>query len=327
MHSSRGWIAAGVSAVLAALIVSACAHVPGPPGRPAKSAPRQGALLGTYTEPTRQDRAGQQDAILALERSMDRRLGLVHWFYPWTSPFPTWREPWAASGGRLNMVSWAPAPSTTAINNGSYDKVIDDRAKAMKAFGKPILLRWFAEMESATRRREAVSPASFITAWRHIYKRFAFWGATNVEFVWCPDAWAFDTGQGPQWYPGDDYVQWTCADGYNWAPKKPGADWWSFERTFRSFYAWASRKNKPILIGEVGAVEDPAKAGRKASWIQDVALTVRSWPKIKAIVWFDATANTRSEPNATYDWRIGSSASARAAWKDIGWWKIFNPPM
>ena len=35
--------------------------------------------------------------MLGLERSMDRKLGIAHWFYPWGSPFPTWREPWATT--------------------------------------------------------------------------------------------------------------------------------------------------------------------------------------------------------------------------------------
>ena len=195
----------------------------------------------------------------------------------------------------------------------------------MKAFGKPILLQWFGEMDSGTLRHDAGSPAEFIRAWRRMYNRFTAVGATNVEFVWCPNAWAFETGTAQQWYPGDAYVQWTCADGYNWAPAKPGAQWWSFERTFRHFYAWASKKTKPIIIGEVGAVEDPSQPGRKAAWIRDLAGTVRNWPKVKGVVWFDSIHNTRSEPNTNYDWRIGSSASSRAAWKDIGWWQIFNP--
>ena len=323
MHLSRTWVAAILVAV--GLVITSCGYVPRPgQGRPAKSPPRSGALLGTYTEPSNHDRAGQEAAVLGLERSMDRKLGIAHWFYPWGSGFPTWREPWAQAGGRLNFISWGHS-STAQMNAGAYDRVIDERARGLKAFGKPILLQWFGEMDSGTLRHDAGSPAEFIKAWRRMYNRFTAVGATNVEFVWCPNAWAFETGTAQQWYPGDAYVQWTCADGYNWAPAKPGAQWWSFERTFRHFYAWASKKNKPIIIGEVGAVEDPGQPGRKAAWIRDLAGTVRNWPKIKGVVWFDATHNTRSEPNANYDWRIGSSASSRAAWNDIGWWEIFNP--
>src|SRR5689334_8359952 len=109
MLSSRSWVVAA-AALVTVLIISACGYVPKGPGRPARSAPATGALLGTYTEPARPDRAGQQTATLRLEAEMGRKVGIAHWFYPWTSPFPTWREPWARSGGRLNMVSWAPAP-------------------------------------------------------------------------------------------------------------------------------------------------------------------------------------------------------------------------
>jgi hypothetical protein len=321
MHLSRAGFAVA-TAVALVLFASSCV-VPGQ-ARAARSAPASGALLGTYTHPGRPDREGQQAAVTGLERSMDRRLGIVHWFYPFRSEFPTWREPWAASGGRLNFVSWAPA-TTTRVNSGEYDAIIDQRARGMRAFGKPILLQWFGEMDGASLRSQAVSPASFISAWRRIYNRFTAAGATNVEFVWCPNAWGFETGVAPQWYPGDAYVQWTCADGYNWAPTKPRAEWLSFERTFRHFHAWAARKGKPAIIGEVGALEDPQRPGRKAQWIRDLAATVRNWPTIKAVVWFDAKAGLRSD-DLTYDWRIPTSASSQAAWKEIGWWKVFRPP-
>jgi endoglucanase len=327
MRSSRRWVAALAAALVLAVAASACGYVPGKDGgRPARSAPATGALLGTFTEPARHDRAGQEAAIQGLERAMGRKLGIAHWFYPWDSPFPTWRETWAHQGGRLNMVSWGNGPTSVDVAAGRFDRMIDDRARGMKAFGKPILLRWFGEMDSATLRAKAGTPAQFIAAWRRMYNRFTAAGATNVEFVWCPNAWAFETGTAVQWYPGDAYVQWTCADGYNWAPAKPGADWLSFERTYRDFYAWASKKQKPIVIGEVGAVEDPRQPGRKAQWIQDLASTVRAWPRIKAVVWFDATADTRSDPGKIYDWRLNSSARSLAAWRDIGWWRIFHPP-
>ena len=292
--------------------------------RAAVTAPSSGALLGSYIQPTSYDRAGQEKAILTEEWTMGRRRDIEHWFYPWSSPFPTWREPWAAAGGRLNLISWAPA-LTTDVNAGRHDAMIDARARSMKALGRPVLLRWFAEMDGGAKRSQAVSPAAFIAAWRRVYNRFQAQGATNVEFVWCPTAWNFKTGAAPQWYPGDAYVQWLCADGYNWAPTKPGAEWTSFGSTFDSFYAWAAPRGKPIMIGEVGAIEDWSRPGRKGDWIRSAAATITRWPAVKAFVWFDAQAVANSEPRVSYNWRVDTSASSRQAWNDIGRWAHFNP--
>src|SRR4051812_13733129 len=120
MHLSRGWTAAAVAVLV--VVLSACSYLPPTGrGRGSRVAPSSGALLGSYTEPSRQDRAGQQSAVRAVESEMSRKLNLVHWFYPWTSPFPTWREPWAQSGGRVSMVSWAPPSSVADITRGAYD--------------------------------------------------------------------------------------------------------------------------------------------------------------------------------------------------------------
>lgn len=331
MRSSRAFIAV---LMLMVLTTAACygpsgwapsgGSTPSGAGRSAVTDPASGALLGSYIQPTSHDRAGQERAILAEERAMGRRRDIEHWFYPWESPFPTWREPWAAAGGRLSLISWAPA-RTTDINAGRYDAMIDSRARGMRAFGRPVLLRWFAEMDGNAKRSKAVSPAAFIAAWRRIYNRFQAQGATNVEFVWCPTAWNFQTGSAPQWYPGDGYVQWLCADGYNWAPRRPGAEWTSFESTFASFHAWAARRGKPLMIGEVGSGEDWSRPGRKADWIRAAADTIRRWPAVKAFVYFDSKTTSLSDPDITYDWQVDTTTSSRAAWNDIGRWGYFNP--
>ena len=50
-------------------------------------------------------------------------------------------------------------------------------------------------------------------------------GATNVTWAWCGTAWGMKTpdsatstaGSAYQYYPGDDVIDWVCADGFNWA--------------------------------------------------------------------------------------------------------------
>ena len=44
------------------------------------------------------------------------------------------------------------------------------------------------------------------------------------------------------YYPGDEYVDWTGVDGYNWGVRNGG--WQSFEQVFRkSIRSWQRRRN------------------------------------------------------------------------------------
>jgi mannan endo-1,4-beta-mannosidase len=65
-------------------------------------------------------------------------------------------------------------------------------------------------------------PAAFVAAWRHVHDLFVQNGATNVVWVWCPNATDVPNATSAPWnhwtnyYPGDTYVDWVGIDGYNW---------------------------------------------------------------------------------------------------------------
>src|SRR5204863_5267335 len=130
-------------------------------------------------------------------------------------------------------------------------------------------LRFFHEFDGDYRRPVVHSAADFIAAWRHVHDVFVAEGATNVAWVWCPTAWKFISRNPwpPHYYPGNRYVDWIAADGYNWYPARSGSTWRSFRAVFADFYAWASGKGKPIMVAENGVQEDPARRRRKANWI------------------------------------------------------------
>ena len=75
---------------------------------------------------------------------------------------------------------------------------------------------------------------------------------------------ALPSGTAQAYYPGNAYVDWICADGYNWAPELPGASWRSFQEIFAPFYRWGRSTGKPMVIGEFGTVE--GAPGAKAAW-------------------------------------------------------------
>ena len=143
------------------------------------------------------------------------------------------------------MISWnGKGVTTRSIAAGHYDKLVRERARATRALGQPVLIRWFWEMDGKKKADFAGTPGQYVAAWRHVVRTFRSEGAENVSWVWCPNASAFNDGEAQKFYPGDDFVDWTCADGYNWAPGRPGDGYRPFPDIFAGFYAWASLHDK-----------------------------------------------------------------------------------
>jgi beta-mannanase len=134
-------------------------------------------------------------------------------------------------------------------------------------------------------------------------------GATNATWVWCPNVDPEDKFQDlASLYPGNEYVDWTCLDGYNWGTQ-PGAQRsrLSFEDLFGSTYREITESiapGKPMAIGETGASE---RSGAKGEWIADMLGRLPTeYPQIRALVWFDVYDDGM-------DWPLETSSGATAA--------------
>ncbi|MBP7929374.1 MAG: hypothetical protein KAZ88_10570 [Acidimicrobiia bacterium] len=269
-------------------------------------------LFGLWVRPA--DDTGQDSERAAWadrEAKAGRTLDIGHSFYAWDKVFPTWREEFHRDAGRIPLISWN-GTFTDTITDGGQDAVISARARGIKELGTRVMLRWFWEMDGAGKADWAGSPDDYIAAWRHIHDIFEQEGATNVEWVWCPNAWQWNNADNPKWYPGDEYVDWVCADGYNWAPNKPGSEWESFEVIFTEFYDWAAQTGKQIMIGEYGVQE--REPGEKADWILDSIATVQDrFPQIDALVYYDEDREERGH----YDWRLDTSESSYDAFAQV----------
>ena len=278
--------------------------VTAPPAQPAG-----GVLLGASISSEIRGLAAEKAAVDELEGAMGRSLDIHHNFYTFDEAFPTDVERSDLQAGRIPMISWNGRPVTTrAIANGRYDDLITQRARDTKALGQPVLVRWFWEMDGNKKEEFAGTPEQYIRAWQHIVGIFRQEGADNVRWVWCPNASAFNDGEAQQFYPGPEFVDWTCADGYNWAPGRAGDEYRSFQDIFSGFYLWAAQQNKPIMVGEFGVQE--RKAGEKAAWITATREVIKAeFPLMKAIVYFSA--------NKDYDWRLTTSDSAIAAFRQM----------
>jgi hypothetical protein len=227
--------------------------------------------------------------------------------------------------GIIPMVDWAawdadvrpqfdqPDFSLQAIIDGKHDKYIRRWAKEARRWGHPFFLRfnwemngdWFPWSEEANGN----SSGQYVAAWRHVHELFGEERVKNVTWVWCPNVIdAGDTVPLEHFYPGDDYVDWMCMDGYNWGqnPAKPD-DWKSFTAIFAHTYAELLEidPDKPIMIGEISSTE---VGGSKADWITEM-LEVElpeAFPGVKALVWFNWNTDGM-------DWVIESSSSSQEA--------------
>ena len=271
--------------------------------------PEGRVLVGASISTDIRSLAAEKSAVEDLEQAIGRTLDIHHNFYTWDEAFPTDVERSDLQDGRIPLISWNGRGVTTrAIAAGRYDDLIEQRARDTKALGQSVLIRWFWEMDGKKKAEWAGTPDEYIAAWKNIVGIFRTQGADNVRWVWCPNASAFNDGEAQAFYPGPDFVDWTCADGYNWAPGRAGDDYRSFKDIFSGFYLWAAQQNKPIMVGEFGVQE--RNPGDKADWISATRETIKTdFPLLRAIVYFSA--------NKDYDWRLTTSDSAVQAFKQM----------
>jgi hypothetical protein len=317
----------GWHALLMVTIVATLAPIPaqgsGRPGGPLTLS--AGAYFGGFENPDRTDGVGgSQVEVERLESELGRRIDIDNRFYSWGQQIPTALEAWDVASGRIPMVTWG-AQDTLQIKSGALDAWIRAQARRLRDLGAPVFLRFYHEMDGDYRQSIVHSPQDFIDAWRRVYGIFQQEGATNVVWVWCPTAWKFIDGTPwpPDYYPGDAYVDWIAADGYNWYPGRPGSHWRTFREVFDPFYNWAVTMGKPIMLAEVGVQEDPQDPSRKAAWIADMHTVLKTvYTQVQAVLYFDTTI---VKGGNTFVWDLRSSQQAFDAWRTMGLDPYFDP--
>ncbi len=124
---------------------------------------------------------------------------MISW-EPWMPPPPS------SSPARLGRRQ--PRYSNQAIAGGKWDAYITRWAQAIKAYGKPVILRPMYEFNGFW-YPWSHNPKEYVLAWRHMWNIFHAVGADNVTWVW-----SFQVGYDPaQWtqqvaayWPGARYV-------------------------------------------------------------------------------------------------------------------------
>jgi hypothetical protein len=271
--------------------------------------PLHGAYLGAYVAygPQWTGPGDARGAVSRFEAAIGRRLAIVNRFYGWNEPFPTELEARDVALGRIPMVTWK-APQLDAILDGSQDALILARARQVRQFGSPIFIRWAWEMNGGwtewSGERNATpgahdGAAKYVRAWRHVHDLFARAGATNISWVWAPNAQSVPAAawNAPAaYYPGDAYVDWIGFSAYNWGSRRAWSHWSTFAQLVGPFYRrWAARK--PLMVAETASAGTGAE---KASWIAGIApMLARRFPRLKALVWFQSPPDwSATDPGA-----------------------------
>jgi endoglucanase len=330
--------AARVAAAAAALSLASCADVPTHPASgpvPVDAPFYAGAFLGDAESTP--ERIGP--AIRAFASRTGAHPALVKTFHDLDCDFSArgWcgrvlRE--VAGAGSTNFVAldlqWAGAPERgllAALARGEADARLVQLARALADVGEVVLVEpgwemngdWAYAWQGVSNGGGADAPAAFRAAWRRIVDTFRREGAHNVRWVFNPNVGnPVAMGAGPghwnwyaNYYPGDVYVDYVGAHGFN-APRLWGGAWRSFSDTFdgpladRMLSDLAARyPGKPILLGEIATDEGPGDA--KARWIAEAYRTLLDDPRVVGAIWFDMKKEA--------DWHLASSPAAEAAYR------------
>ena len=73
------------------------------------------------------------------------------------------------------------------------------------------------------------------------------------------------------------------------------------------------------MVVEFGVQEDPAVPGRKAQWLLDALATAKSWPSLKALIYFDVVKDG-------FPFVTDSSTSAMNAYRHMAQDPYLSPP-
>jgi hypothetical protein len=312
------WHRRRLLALLAALLtILACQSQPVPrSGLRISAAPADWVMHGAFVGDG-PDRATLRKRIDRYEALTGKRLAIVHLFIDVTGGFPAAACDEIQAGGATPMLSIAfPGQSLDPILAGDEDSAFRDFATAAAAWGRPVLLRWGWEMNAGhpwsgvTNGGADGGPARYVAAWRRLRQLAA--GATNLVWIWCPDAW----GRGPHetwndpgaYYPGAAEVDWLGIDGYAWpsSSQHPPLAIFNDQTLAANLLTRYQDTNKPIIIAETAADRDDP---RGAAWTRQLWLDVGRLIGLRAICWFD-----RDQDGA--HWALGPDTEVTQAYRE-----------
>lgn len=289
--------------------------------------------------------------IESLNTSSDNKLTFINLFttfsYTWERQLQ-YQANNIYNQGLVPLISFMPVDNTRKstsilqeIIDGEWDAYLTQWAQGLKKWvdsktllekDGAIMLR-FAHEFNATWYSYGNQPDKLVKAWQHVYTLFEGENVNNyIQWIWCANNVDVDDVRDvTQYYPGNDYVDWTSIDGYNWGSNYSFSRWKTFSDTFANLYRTLvdNYPEKPILLAELGTTEpnDTPRSewgqdgnntdltNSKETWFQDMLQTLpETFPAIRAISLFNI--------NKELGWSINGSTpqsvenSGLTAWRE-----------
>jgi hypothetical protein len=263
-------------------------------------------------------------------RKVGRQPAIIHYWQLWGMQwryFDRGANEAIRARGATPMVSWDPWAdrindrrfALRKIIQGKFDRYVRRWATGAARWGHPIYIRFAAEMNGDwrgwDRHHNGNTPAQYVKAWRRIVRIFRKAGATNVKWVWSPNA--LHAGATPlrKLYPGNAYVDWLGFSAYNWGSSRGYESWQPmiglYRRTVQALHRLAP--SKPIMVSETGS---DYRGGDKAQWIRDGFSRLPSkLPQVRALVWFNQKLSIGGRRFA--DWRVDQTRATLSAYRSV----------
>jgi hypothetical protein len=284
--------------------VSARAPVQGPTSPQADfggpvAAPTTGIYLGAFDNAeglngTSRGGMGPYVQLQSLEAQIHRTLAIDLHYSDWTTDLASPSVVADLSAGRVPLISWQCGAPDAAVAAGDDDALIASQAEAIAELHRPVMIRWFWEMEytgsnggkqgaNAASCIGSAGAAGYVAAWRHIVDVFRAHGATNVSWVFCPGQSAYGPDAAARgvaassYYPGDTYVDWIGEDAYSRSDPSTLPD------LVAGMYDTYGDAGKPLIVCETGA-----EAADQPAFLSSATRLPAQYPNLRAIVYFDS---------------------------------------
>ncbi len=261
------------------------------------------------------------------ERTLGQRLRGLRVYKQWDDVLFTSSQTWARDTGHTLFVSigsqrnggagirWADIAAARPGSRLYAD--MQHQAKQIKAFGDTVYIAFNHEPE--TESSWYGTPAQFTAAWRKLVSVYRAAGVRNAEYVLTLTAWGFARRDGKNaryYYPGNAYVDYIAADGYNWYRCRGGA-WRQLSSILEAQRQFGRQHpDKGLMVWEFGSTEDPAQPGRKAQWFRNATALFKQpgYAQYDTVLTWEGRLynNTRSTNTCNFDY--ASSTSAKSAW-------------
>lgn len=260
------------------------------------------------------------------EEDAGKQVSIVHFGQPppWQQSFDPKPFEYTIEGGAIPLMSMATTGATLSelayspIGSSIPLQKFQAWAEDVHEFEHPFFLRldWEMNLISSSEfqwvNEARSSPSTFVAAWRRLHGIAEEAKATNITWVWCPNVSFSGTTSLKALFPGQEYVDWTCLDGYSHGETSELTSFGElFAATYNEILALTDPPAAPpIMIGETASAEKGATG--KARWIAETVGTEvpKSFPKIKAFVWFNW--NIYDEATKTrLQWPIETSEASR----------------